>query len=71
VRCFGKERGREERGGEGRLTVCCYGPGHADLAVGEGEDFCAVGEGYGAFSWGVERREDEDEQRHESNVRSA
>lgn len=53
------------------LTVCGYGPGHADFSVAEGEDFCAVSEWHGAFSWGVECREDEDEQRHESNVRSA
>ena len=49
------------RGGEGRLTVCGDGPGHADFAVGEGEDFCAVSERHGSLSWGVERGEDEDE----------
>lgn len=54
----------EVRGGEGMgrwRTICGYGPGHADFAVAEGEDFCAVGEGHGAFSWGVEGGEDEDE----------
>ena len=54
-----------------RLTVCGDGPGHADFSMAEGEDFCAVSERYWSFSWGVEGREDEDEQRHESNVGSA
>lgn len=53
------------------LTVCGDGPGHADFAVAEGEDFCAVGERDGSFSWRVERGEDEHEQCHEGNVRSA
>ena len=39
--------------------------------MAEGEDFCAVGEWHGSFSWGVEGREDEDEQCHEGNMRSA
>lgn len=52
------------------LTVCGDGPGHADFSVAEGEDFCAVSERHRPFSWGVERREDEDEQRHKSDVRS-
>ena len=66
---FGKERGW---GGEGRwrLTVCGDGPGHADFSVTEGEDFCAVSEGDGAFAWGVKGRENENEQGDESNVRS-
>lgn len=43
------------------LTVCGNSPGHADFAVAEGEDFCAVSEGNWSFSWGVECCEDEDE----------
>lgn len=57
--------------GRGRRTICCDGPGHADFAVGEGEDFCAVSERHWSFSWGVKCRKDEDEKGDESNVRSA
>lgn len=42
----GKDGGPEEASSDG--------PGHADFAVGEGEDFGGVGEGDGAFARGVE-----------------
>jgi len=50
----GEDGGPEEAGG--------HGPGHADFAVGEREDFGRVGEGDGALAGGVEGREEEDEE---------
>ena len=55
-----EDGGPEEAGGDG--------PGHADLAVREREDFGAVGEGHGAFAGGVEGREEEDEEGDEPEV---
>lgn len=57
--------------GKRRLTVSCHGPGHADFSVRKGEDFSAVGEGHGTLAGRVEGGEDEDEERHERDVRSA
>lgn len=58
-------------GGKEGLTVCRHSPGHADLSVREGEDFSAIGEGHGALAGRVEGGENEDEERHERDVRSA
>ena len=44
------------------------GPGHADFAVGEREDLCAVGEGHGTLAWGVEGCEEEDEECDEAEM---
>lgn len=56
----GEHGGPAETGGDG--------PGHADFAVREGEDFGGVGEGDGAFAGGVKGREEEDEERDHAEV---
>ena len=50
----GKDSGPEQAGGDG--------PGHADFAVGKGEDFGGIGEWDGAFAGRVECCEQEDEE---------
>lgn len=42
------------------------GPGHADFAVREREDLCAVSEGHGTLTGRVEGCEEEDEERDEA-----
>ena len=57
----GEHGGPEEAGG--------HGPGHADFAVGQGEDFGGVGEGHGTLAGGVEGREEVDEEGDETQMR--
>jgi hypothetical protein len=58
--------GRGEGGGG--LTVCGYSPTHANLSVTEREDFGTISERHRPLPRRVECREDEDKQRHKSNV---
>jgi hypothetical protein len=63
-RSHGREHARERDGQHGRpAETGGHGPGHADLAVRQREDFGGVGEGHGAFARRVKGREEVDEQR--------
>ncbi len=44
------------------------GPGHADFAVGEREDFCRVGERDRTFAGGVKGGEDENEEGNKAEM---
>ena len=63
LRREGGEQARQRDGdGRGPEVVRRDGPGHADFAVGEGEDFGGVGEGHRALAGAVEGVEDVDEE---------
>ena len=63
LRFKGEKHAREgEREHGGPEVVGGHGPGHADFAVGDGEDLGGVGKGHGAFAGGVEGVEEVDEE---------
>ena len=65
----GAEQAREGDGEHGGPEEArCHGPGHADLAVREREDFRRVGEGDRTLAGRVEGCEEEDEERDEAQV---
>jgi len=63
---------REGDGDDGGPEIVCGdGPGHSYLTMGEGEDFCRVGEGDGSFTGRIECVVDVDEEGHEAEMCSA
>lgn len=65
----GAQLARESDGDDGGPEIVGGdGPGHADLAVGQREDFRGVGEGDGAFARRVEGVVDVDEEGYEAEM---
>jgi len=64
--------GRERDGEHCRPEEArCHGPAHADFSVAQREHLSRVGERHRTLAWRVERCEEVDEERNQSQVRLA